>query len=316
MTPGTDTPNTSIKIAVVGVGAIGSVYAALFAEAGHEVWAIDQWADHIDAINQSGLTLTGFTGDRTVEMKASTSVADAGTCDMYVIATKAAGAGHAAEAIAPFVSPETSVVTIQNGLGATDRIVEHLPAEAVVVGVAQGFGAAMMGPGHSHQNGMQMLRLGELNGGETDRLRNVADLWASAGFPVQTFADIDQLIWEKFICNVAVGGSSVVSGLPVGALLASDTWRPIAIGCAVEAYEVARALGVNLSFDDPVAYVDAFVAKVPDAKPSMLQDHENRRRSELDAINGQAVEQGRKVQVPTPHNDRICEQVREMEKDL
>ena len=310
-----------MKIAVVGAGAIGSVYATLFAEAGHDVWAIDQWAEHVDAINRDGLTLTGFTGDRTVAMRASTSVEDAGACDMYVIATKAAGAGAAAVSIAPFVGADTNVVTIQNGLGAAARITQHIPSDAVVVGVAQGFGAAMVGPGHSHQNGMKMLRLGELSNahepsGETARLDKVATIWADAGFPVQTFGDIDQLIWEKFICNVAVGGPSIVSGLPVGELLASETWRPIATGCATEAYEVAKALGVNLSFNDPVAYVDAFVAKMPNAKPSMLQDHENGRRSELDAINGQVVEQGRKAGIATPHNDEICKKVREVEQEL
>ena len=305
-----------MKIAVVGAGAIGSVYAALFAEAGHDVWAIDRWAEHVDAINQDGLTLTGFTGDRTVPVNASTEAADAGECDMYVIATKAAGAGAAASAIEPDVRPGTDVVTIQNGLGAADRITEHLPSSAVVVGVAQGFGAEMVKPGHSHQHNMQMLRLGELDGGDTARLRSVAEVWAGAGFPVQTFDDIDQLIWEKFICNVAVGGPSVVSGLTIGALLASDEWRPVALGCATEAYDVARALGVNLSFDDPEAYVEAFVAKLPDAKPSMLQDHENGRRSELDAINGQVPVQAAKVGLATPHNDTICEQVRKMEAQL
>ena len=80
---------------------------------------------------------------------------------------------------------------------------------------------------------------------------------------MQTFGDIDQLIWEKFICNVALGGPSIVSGLPIGELLASETWRPVATGCATEAYEVAKALGINLSFDDPVAYVDE-LAGLPD----------------------------------------------------
>ena len=305
-----------MKIAIVGVGAIGSVYAALFAEAGHDVWAIDRWAEHVEAINRHGLTLTGFTGDRTVAMSASTSAADAGECDMYVIATKAAGAGAAASAIQPFVRPNTDVVTIQNGLGAADRITEHLPSSAVVVGVAQGFGAEIVKPGHSHQHNMQRLRLGELDGGDTDRLRAVAQVWAGAGFPVQAFDDIDQLIWEKFICNVAVGGPSVVSGLAIGALLASDEWRPVALGCAKEAYDVARALGVKLSFDDPEAYVDEFVARLPNAKPSMLQDYENGRRSELDAINGQVPVQAARVGVATPYNDTICAQVRTLEEQL
>ena len=115
---------------------------------------------------------------------------------------------------------------------------------------------------------------------------------------------------------LAVGGPSVVSGLATGALLASDEWRPVALGCATEAYDVARALGVNLSFDDPEAYVDEFVARLPNAKPSMLQDYENGRRSELDAINGQVPVQAARVGVATPYNDTICAQVRTLEEQL
>ena len=314
--PGTETTKIPAKIAVVGTGAIGSVYAVMFAEAGHEVWAIDTWAEHVDAINNDGLTLTGYTGDRTVAVHASTDVSEAGSCDMYVIATKAAGAAAAARSIAPFLGSDASVVTIQNGLGAAERITEHIHPEALILGVAQGFGASMVEPGHAHQSDMQMLRLGELGGGVTDRLLDVADAWSAAGFPVQTFEDIEQLIWEKFICNVALGGPCLVSGLTVGELLASDSWRPGAIGCATEAYDVARALGVDISFDDPVTYVDAFVARMPDAKPSMLQDHENGRRSEIDAINGQVPVHGKTAGVPTPHNDAICKTVRELEEDL
>jgi len=94
-----------MKIAVVGTGAMGSVYAVLFAEAGHDVWAIDTWPEHVDAINRDGLKLTGFTGDRTVEVKASTSVNDAGSCDMYVLATKVDGVGPAARRLRRYYRP-------------------------------------------------------------------------------------------------------------------------------------------------------------------------------------------------------------------
>ncbi len=306
----------AMRIAVVGTGAMGSVYAVLFAEAGHDVWAIDMWPEHVDVINRDGLKLTGFTGDRTVEVKASISVDDAGSCDMYVLATKVDGVGQAAQAIAPLLTPAATVVTIQNGLGAAERICEHIPSDQVLLGVAQGFGAQMVGAGHAHQNGMQMLRLGELNGGITDRLQRIEQVWADAGFPVKAFGDIEQLIWEKFICNVAVGGPSLVSGLTIGELVASQDWRPVVMGCATEAHNVALALGVNVTYDDPVAYIDAFVAKMPGATPSMRQDYENGRRSELDAINAQVPLLGQRVRVPTPYNDTICATVRSMETTL
>ena len=302
-----------MRIGIVGAGAMGSVYAALFVEAGHDVVAVDTWAAHVDAVNRHGLSVTGFTGDRTVPLTATTEASAAGACDMWVLATKVHTAAEAAVSIAPLLRPDDVVVAIQNGLGAADRLAGAIDREALLLGVAQGFGASIVEPGHVHHNGMQMLRLGEPDGGLTERLRRIEAVWAGAGFPAAAFDDIAQLIWEKFVCNVAVGGPCLVSGLTAGGLLASDEWRAVAMGCATEAYEVGRALGVEFSYPDPVAYVDAFVARVPHAKPSMLQDHEARRPSEVDAINGQVPRLARRLGITTPHNDAVCAQVAELE---
>src|SRR6056297_1795477 len=130
---------------------MGSVYAALFAEAGHEVWAVDPWPDHVAAINARGLRLEGASGDRVVTgIRATADIADAGACDLIVIAAKAAGVGAAARAIAPVLGPGTLVLTIQNGLGAAERIAAHLALDNVLLGVADGFGAVLKGPGHAH----------------------------------------------------------------------------------------------------------------------------------------------------------------------
>ena len=70
-----------MKIVVIGVGAMGSIYAALLADAGHEVWAVDTWADHVNAINKRGLRVEGASGDRTVtSVRATTNIADVGHC--------------------------------------------------------------------------------------------------------------------------------------------------------------------------------------------------------------------------------------------
>ena len=80
-----------MKIAIIGCGAMGSVYAALLADAGNEVWAIDTWQEHIDAIKKNGLRVEGASGDRTVKINASTNAVDAGECDLIIVATKASG---------------------------------------------------------------------------------------------------------------------------------------------------------------------------------------------------------------------------------
>ena len=107
-----------MRIAIVGVGAMGSVYAGLLAEAGNEVWVIDLWQEHLDAIRDKGLRVEGASGDRVVKgLRVSADTSTPGPCDLIIIATKASGVGSAARSIAPMVSDDSLVLTIQNGLG-------------------------------------------------------------------------------------------------------------------------------------------------------------------------------------------------------
>ena len=115
---------------------------------------------------------------------------------------------------------DSLVLTIQNGLGAGERIAEHMPVANVLLGVADGFGASMKGPGHAHHNAMNLIRIGEMNGGLTDRLEAVANVWKGAGFNVRAFEDINQLIWEKFICNCTYSAPCTVFDCTLGELMA------------------------------------------------------------------------------------------------
>ena len=156
-----------------------------------------------------------------------------------------------------------------------------------MVGVVGGFGASMRGPGHVHHNGMELVRLGEYQGGAiTDRAEELAELWRTGGFNVNTYENVHQLVWEKLICNVAFSGPCTVTELRVGELLADPDASLISATCATEAFEVATAKGIPLDFDDPVAYTRAFGSKIPEARPSMHLDVLAGRRCEIDAING------------------------------
>ena len=295
-----------MKIAIIGVGAMGSVYAALLAEAGHEVWAVDPWQEHVEAINSKGLRVEGASGDRIIKgITATGDVTDVGPCDLCIIATKASHVGAAAGAVAPVIGTGALVLTIQNGLGAGDRIAEHMATENVLLGVADGFGASMKAPGHAHHNAMKLIRIGELNGGMTDRLQTLEGQLMTAGFHAKAFADITQLIWEKFLCNVTFSAPCTVFDKTIGQLMAdTDHWK-IALGAMREAYRIANHRDIPLSFGDPVSYVTGFGANMPNARPSMLLDHMARRPSELDAINGMVPIMGRQDGFDTPYNDTL-----------
>jgi 2-dehydropantoate 2-reductase len=295
---------------------MGSVYAGLFASAGHEVWAIDSWREHVEAMRTKGLRLEGASGDRTVKLNATTTAADAGVCDLVVIATKARDVEAAARAAQPLVGPKTGVLSIQNGLGGPDTTASVLGRDRVSVGVVGGFGASMRGPGHAHHNGMELVRLGELVGPATPRLEAVAEAWRSAGFKVKTFDDIDQLVWEKLICNVCYSGTCAVTERTVGEVMEDADAFKVASGCAAEAFAVARKRGIKLGFDDVVAYVRDFGAKIPNARPSMLLDLMAKRRSEIDAINGAIPPAAKAAGLAAPYNEVISGLVRAKERRL
>ena len=304
-----------MKIVIIGAGAMGSVYAGLLAEAGNEVHVLDIWQEHIDAINEKGLRISGASGDRVVSgIMAHSSAQEIGECDLVIIATKADGVEGAARAADALCGDNTLILTIQNGLGAGERIQAASSNPNILLGVASGFGASMQGPGHAHHNKMQLIKVGEMSGGLTDRVEMVARVWQDAGFNVQANADINQLIWDKFVCNVTFSAPCTVFNNTIGELMSDPHAWGIAKRCAEEAFEAGCARGIRFTSEEIVPYVTAFGENMPDARPSMLLDHHAGRRSELDAINGAVPPLGRHHGIPTPFNDTLCAVVRAREQ--
>src|SRR3954465_13738216 len=123
------------KVAIVGCGAMGSVYAALMVAAGHDVHAVTLWADHAEAMAAHGLRCEGASGDRTVPIHASTTTDGIGPCDLVIIATKSFDVEAAANWCVPLLGPATIVQTIQNGLGLPEIAAPILGADRIVIGV-------------------------------------------------------------------------------------------------------------------------------------------------------------------------------------
>jgi 2-dehydropantoate 2-reductase len=296
-----------LKITIVGTGAMGSVYAALLARAGHEVCAIDTWTEHVDAIARDGLHVSGASGTHRVDgIGVGRAPVDAGPSDVWIVATKADDVESVTPSIAPLLRPDDVVIAFQNGLGAGERVARAIPAEHIVIGIAEGFGSSIPAPGHVHHEGMRLIRLGELHGGLSARLLQLEAAFHAAGFAVRAFADTDRMIWEKFLCNVTLSAPCAVFDVTVGELMANpETWA-VALGCTMEAHRLACDVGVTLGFADPVAYVTEFASTIPHASPSMRLDHLAQRRSEVDVINGQVVELSRLRGLAAPYNETLC----------
>lgn len=302
-----------MKIAVIGCGAMGSIYAAKLAAVGNDVLAIDRGADHIGRIARDGLRITGPGDEQVVALRAATS-APPEVMDLVVLAVKAADAESAARQSLPMLGEATAVLTIQNGLGSAERVSDVVGEQRVAVGIASGFGAARPAPGQVRYNAMRAMRFGAYSSLPYRAVESIAQAFSAAGFDAAAVTDIAAMQWEKLICNVAYSAPCALTGLTVGQVRDDPDVGPVSRAAATEAWNVAQASGIAVTVTDPVAHVRAFGAQVPAAKPSALLDHEAHRVSEIDVINGAVVRQAERVGVPVPVNTTLTALVRFIER--
>lgn len=302
-----------MRIAVIGCGAMGSIYAAKLAAAGNDVVAIDSDQASINQIARHGLRVTGPGSDQVVPLRAST-VAPAEMMDLVVLAVKAADVTPGARQALPMLGASTPVLTIQNGLGSAETVAAIVGDRRVAVGIASGFGAARIAPGHVHHNAMRAMRFGAYSSLPYATVESIARAWTDAGFDAAAVTDIAAMQWEKLMCNVAYSAPCALSGMTVGQVMDDPEMGPISRAAATEAWTVARASAIAIAVTDPVAHVRDFGAHLPDAKPSALLDHEARRVSEIDVINGAVPRQGARVGVEAPVNATLTAVVKSIER--
>ncbi|WP_373142609.1 ketopantoate reductase family protein [Mycobacterium marinum] len=302
-----------MKIAIIGCGAMGSIYAARLAGAGNDVAVIDRHQPNVDQITRTGLRVSGPGTDQLVSLRAATT-APTEVMDLVVLAVKAADVATGARQALCMLGADTPVLTIQNGLGSAETVADIVGEQRVAVGIASGFGAARLAPGHVHHNAMKAVRFGAYSSLPHETVERIAHAWTEAGFDAAAVTDIAAMQWEKLICNVAYSAPCALTGMTVGQVLDDAEMGPVSRAAATEAWAVARASGIAVAVTDPGAHARAFGAAMPNAKPSALLDHEARRASEIDVINGAVGRHGARVGVPTPVNTTLTALVKSIER--
>ncbi len=305
------------RVLVHGCGAMGSIYAGLLAASGHIVTAVTRNTAHVNAINARGLRVSGASGDRTVSVLAREKAPES-VQDLIVLAVKAPNVAEAVEQIAPCIGEQTVILALQNGLGSAELVAARFGAERLMVGIAGGFGAELKSPGHVHHAGMKVIRFGALpeaseSSVALSQLNAILRNWSSAGFTVEAASDIVVMQWEKLICNVAFSAPCALTGQTVGEALRDEDVGPLCLAAAEEAFRVALAVGVQLTFSDWERHVRTFAGSVDGARPSLLQDVEAGRPSEIDFINGAVVSEADRLGIDAPVNRTLCALVRQRE---
>ena len=293
-----------MRVAVVGAGGIGGVFGGSLAAAGHEVWLVHRRAEVVGVLARNGLLLEHDGRREAVAVHATGDTSTIGEVDLVLILTKSTDTVAAAESAAALIGETTVVATLQNGLGNLETISERLGAERTLMGMTY-LGAAVLGAGHVRLTAPGPTFIGEPTGAVSERVESLARTFSEAGLPTQATDRLWEMVWGKLVINTALNASCAITGATGAAALRSPATSEWIGKVAEETATVARALGVTLPFANAAERVWQHCRDVGESKPSMLQDMERGRSTEIDAINGAVVREGKRLGVATPYNEAL-----------
>ncbi|MHB1004215.1 MAG: ketopantoate reductase family protein [Chloroflexota bacterium] len=290
-----------MRIGVIGAGSMGSVYGGRLAASGNEVWFVDIWQEHVDALNRDGLRLIDATSERVIPAKATTDPGTVEPVDLAIVFVKSPDTAAAVRAALPMAGPETLFLTLQNGMGNRETIAALMGEERVLAGICY-VGANLLGPGVVRHTSNAGTLIGEADGYRSARVEKIVGLLNEAGLPAKVSDNIMGEIWGKLIINAIGNASCALTGSLVDDLVKYDCGRQWMRLVADEAEAVARAAGMILPYANAYAKMYANCKVAGPAKPSMMQDVEKGRWTEVDYINGAIVREGERLGIPTPYN--------------
>jgi len=296
-----------MKITILGAGAIGGICGAY--------------------LIREGVCVDGVRGELTTPLNAVVAEELTGPLGLVLLAVKSTKTLEALENIRPLLEPDTTIVSLQNGIN-EDRIASAIGPERVV-GCSIGWGATYAGPGRLSQTSEGKFIIGELNGAMTDRIKSVKNILDDISETALT-SNIYGHLWTKLAMNCVIGGCAVL-GLTVGETLESERNKRLFIKLIREVIRTAEACGVTMEKYEGV--VDPYVFKRSDeegielcfqlldmvgathgrVKPGPLQDIEKGIKTEVDHITGYCVDMAREKNVAAPINTTALEIIKEIE---
>ena len=292
-----------MKIVIVGAGAMGSIYGGFLAEAGNEVYFLDVFKEHVDNINKDGLWIEGTSGDRYIKgIKATSDPEEVGIVDLAIVFVKSTITDLAIKQNKAVIGPGTTVLTLQNGLGNIEKLKTVVKESQIIAGTTS-HGASLLGPGKIKHAGHGATVIGELDGSVTERIKMIAKVFQNAKLdPVTISENVMGLIWDKLLVNVGINPVTAITNLKNGEILDYPEILRLSVDAVEEAMKVADAIGIKLETPNAVDHFKEVCKVTGENTSSMLSDVLNKRKTEIDNINGAIVREGVKLGIDTPMN--------------
>jgi len=294
-----------MKIAVVGAGAMGSLFGAMLAEAGNEVWLYDVWVAHVQAVNKDGLAVEREGKTRTLRIDATTDPEQIGQAELVIIFVKSTHTAVAAETARKLAGAAGAVMTLQNGMGNADILAEFIDPERVLAGTTS-HGATMLGPGSIRHAGVGATTIGAWAATQQGRKRasRISDFFTGIGIDSDPVDDVRSVLWNKLLINIGINAITALTAIKNGRILDLEITRKLSCMAVEEAMEIAGRMNINVR-QDAVDHVYAVAQATAANRSSMGQDVDHRRQTEIGTINGYIVREAKRLGMQAPVNETL-----------
>jgi 2-dehydropantoate 2-reductase len=298
-----------MKIAILGAGAMGSIFGGRLSRR-HEVWLINHWQEHVETINAAGLQIVADGQTQCFQPRAVTNAQNVGPADLVIVFVKSIDTAAALSQNHELFQPRTMVLTLQNGWGNAEDILHYVNEANLYLGTTA-HGGNVLGPGRVCHAGQGKTVIGSL--GSPGRAQVIADILKEAGFETHLTDNVTAMIWKKLLINVAINPLTAILKVRNGYLVECAATRKAMANLIREAVTVANAAGMNFAIATVFEEVNEVVRLTGANRSSMLQDVTNKRRTEIERINGAIVAKGKEVGIATPYNTMVLQLIKAME---
>ena len=305
-----------MRTIVLGAGAMGSLFGWRLKQGGYDVTLIDTWKEHVEKIKREGLKVEQSDGTiSTVEIPITDDPKTLkGTYDLIIVFVKGYVTKEAVKSILHLIGKETTVITLQNGIGNANNMESIVSPDQIAVG-GTAYGGGIIEPGFVAHRAWGNTYIGPFGENvEFSKLQKIAEILTECNIPTEAQHDVSSVIWSKLMINVAYNGLTSISRLRNIDFTSTPEGKDLIRGVVSEAVEVANAQGIEIIYKDPVAEcIRVGLEDIAQNKSSMVQDSDFNRKTEIDNINGAIVNLGSKYGIETPYNKIVADLIKLIE---
>ena len=302
-----------MRIAIIGSGAMGSLYGGYLSKGDNEVYLVDIWEEHINRINDKGLIIVEDNIELMTKPRGITDSKGIGPVDLVIVFVKSIHTKNAIENNLSIIGPQTMVLSLQNGYGNNDDISQYVQKSNIILGTTS-HGATMLEPGKIKHAGKGKTYIGKLTRDKDENLIKIRELLNEAGFETVISDNVMELIWSKLLVNVGINALTAILEIKNGQLLEWEEGKELLVLAVSEGVRVANGLGLDFDKEEVVSHVMDVARATRENKSSMLQDILNKRKTEIEKINGAIVKEGEKIGLETPVNRVLVDMIKIKEK--